>query len=143
MATIQACPIAVAETVPGMLRTRTTTLGTLTSRCASRTLGLYVSLGFVLQCTCAQAELTGLRINLKKFDRNLVTLLDAGLLHRHVALPVDLTDMQQTFLTRNKLYKAALWHQALNGSLIYLTDLWKSNDSFDLGDSSIHRLFVG
>ena len=50
--------------------------------------------------------------------------------------------MQQTFLTRHKLHEATVRHEALDGSLINLANLGQSHDSFDLGYSGVHRLFV-
>ena len=93
------------------LGSRTATLGTRTSveACtvtvfATRTLALlrlYVSFGFLLEGLGAQTELTGFLVDLQQFDADMIAFLDSGLFYGLVAFPVDLGDMQQTFLTRH------------------------------------------
>ena len=72
----------------------------------------------------------------------MIAFFDAGLFHRLIAFPVNLADVQQTFLTRHELYEAAIRHQALNHTVVLLAYFRQSYDSFDLRDSSLHRLAV-
>ena len=72
----------------------------------------------------------------------MIAFLDSGLFHRLVALPVDLADMQQTFLTRHELYETTVRHEALNHRVILLAYFRQSHNSFDLRDRCLHRLAV-
>ena len=50
--------------------------------------------------------------------------------------------MQQTVLARHELYKAAVRHDAANGTLVNLANLRDSNDSLDLSNSGVDALLV-
>jgi hypothetical protein len=82
------------------LRTLTTLTTTL--------LRLYIALGLLDEHTMREFVLARLRIDLKEFHLNMVTLLDTSLLDSLEALPVNLGDMEQTILARHDLDEAAV-----------------------------------
>jgi hypothetical protein len=113
------------------------TLATLRTLTALSGRTLLIALGLLDEYTVRELELTSLRINLEQLDGDLVTLLDTCLLDGLEALPVDLRDVEQTILARHELYETAVRHDAANGTLVNLANLRDSDDSTDLGDSSV------
>ena len=85
-----------------------TTVGVLTALPTGRTLD--ITLGLLNKHTMRELVLTCLRVNLKEFHLNVVTLLDTSLFDGLKALPVNLRDVEQTVLARQELNEASVWH---------------------------------
>ncbi len=72
----------------------------------------------------------------------MVAFLDTSLLDSLEALPLNLRDVEQTFLTRQNLDEAAVRHDALHHTVVHLTHLGQGDDALDLGDGSVDALLV-
>ena len=120
----------------------TLTTGTAVTLTTGTTRTLLVALGLVEQHTVRELVLTGLRIDLKQLDLDVVALLDASLLDGLQALPLDLGDVEQTFLARQDLDEAAVRHDALHHTVVDLTYLRQGHDALDLGDGGVDALLI-
>ena len=103
---------------------------------------LLITLGLVEKHAVRELVLTCLRIDLKELHLDVVTFFDASLLDSLEALPLDLRDMQQTFLARENLHEATVRHDALDNTVVDLTNLRDSHDSLDLSQGCVDALLV-
>ena len=89
-----------------------------------------------------EAELAGLIVDLQKFYRRVISLVQAGFFYTLQALPSDLADVEQTFLARHKLYEAAVRHNANDFCIINLAYFRHGYDGADLGYCGINAFFA-
>ena len=68
--------------------------------------------------------------------------MDASLLDCLQALPVYLTDVQQSILTRQNLNEASVRHDGTHGTLIDLAHLGDGYDGLDLSQCGIDGVLV-